>query len=649
MENQENPLLIIKNQVEEWTYANIGSDFTFRKNQLETIVHIVNSIVNEDVRTHVIQAPTGTGKSLMCIISAGVLAKYYDKRSYILASDLFLWKQYSDAIDKFRLRDFGYLKGSIGNYRCDITHTDYQTGRCRVQKVSIASLRNREQRHKMGYDCADTCLYMRQRFRAERTPVTLLTYQLWLYQMNLVEHEDNTGFTSRPVIFCDECHNIPDIVSLYAKPLIDVENDRKKLRHILRYAAKNDTRCPFSARCFRPDKLRDLMKEKLDSPHDAKKFNIADYVSMDSVMDNYELFIDALGVAEMTDAGPQVRMSALRDFSEFLYFMGRVAENALEDMAGNAAAVMNDKDKKKHLNDFKILSWMHNYESNIKEFMSSVSMAGADSFVVEENIDRVLQRVTYTLNCVKEDHLCYNYLMVHAKYKVMTSATVGNKQHFATSIGYKFMKPDEKMIFTDVPNIFDFSKSPIYFMPQYKMSYQNKNFDFPKIQQIIYRILSSEAYMNVRGMINTGSYDNARAIYQNAPPNVKQRLCMYLTSKDKADVIERYTHTKNKVLIGPTLVEGVDLPDDLCRFIIIVKMPYPNISSKVVKAKMNLFPLWYSSATSNLVIQNIGRGVRNENDWCTTFILDGCFQKLFETTAEQYPPEMRARIQVINS
>jgi Rad3-related DNA helicase len=173
--------------------------------------------------------------------------------------------------------------------------------------------------------------------------------------------------------------------------------------------------------------------------------------------------------------------------------------------------------------------------------------------------------------------------------------------------------------------------------------------DFPKIQDIIYKILSSNTYKDVRGMINTGSYENARAIYQNAPPNVRQRLCMYLTSKDKADVIERYTHTKNKVLIGPTLVEGVDLPDDLCRFIIIVKMPYPNIASKVVKAKMNLFPLWYSSATSNLVIQNIGRGVRNEHDWCTTFILDGCFQKLFESTADQYPPEMRARIQVINS
>ena len=102
MDTQENLLLKIKDQIEEWTSANIGYDFTFRKNQLETIVHIINSIVNDDVRTHVIQAPTGTGKSLMCIIAAGVLAKYYDMRSYILASDLYLWKQYSDAIDKFK-------------------------------------------------------------------------------------------------------------------------------------------------------------------------------------------------------------------------------------------------------------------------------------------------------------------------------------------------------------------------------------------------------------------------------------------------------------------------------------------------------------------------------------------------------------------
>lgn len=644
---EENPILKIKREVEDWTALNIGEDFQFRKNQLETIIHIIDSIVNKDVSTHVIQAPTGTGKSLMCIISAGVLAKYYDMNSYILASDLYLWKQYSDAIDNYKLKDFGYLKGSIGNYRCNMTHTDYMSGKCKMNKVGLNLLRNREWRNSHGYDCANTCLYMRQRFRAEKTPVTLLTYQLWLYQMNLVTHEDKMGFLPRKVIFCDECHNIPDIVSLYAKPVINVTQDRRKIRHIIKYALKNDVECTFSAECFRYDKLRELCSDVFISNG---KYRLQDYVTEESVLKNFDLFTDSLGVAEMTSAGPQVRLDTLREFKEMLIFVADIAERGLDCMAdGEVDAALTKKEKNRRQRDFKILSWMHNYQSMITEFMHSVMDAGADSFVIEENIDKVSSEVTYTLNCVKEDYLCHNFLMKWSKYKVMTSATVGSKAHFSANIGSRFMTESEKLVFTDVPNIFDFTRSPIYFIPNYKMSYQNKKYDFPRIQELIYKILESDAYKDVRGMINTGSYDNARQIYQNAPMNIRSRLCMYLTSKDKSDVIDRYVHSKNKILIGPTLIEGVDLPNDLCRLIIIVKMPYPNIASKVVKAKMQLFPLWYNSATSNLVIQNIGRGVRNEDDWCTTFILDGCFQSLYESTADQYPVELRNRIKLINS
>ena len=124
---------------------------------------------------------------------------------------------------------------------------------------------------------------------------------------------------------------------------------------------------------------------------------------------------------------------------------------------------------------------------------------------------------------------------------------------------------------------------------------------------------------------------------------------MYNTAKDKNVCIETYTKSKNKILIGPTLVEGVDLPGDLCRFIIIAKVPFPNIGSKQIKAKMELFPLWYDSTTSNNIIQNIGRGVRNETDYCTTFIVDGCFGSLYSRTISQYPLELQRRIITLNN
>ena len=104
--------------------------------------------------------------------------------------------------------------------------------------------------------------------------------------------------------------------------------------------------------------------------------------------------------------------------------------------------------------------------------------------------------------------------------------------------------------------------------------------------------------------------------------------------------------SKNTILIGPTLVEGIDLPGDMCRFIIILKIPYPVIVDEYVKRKMELFPLWYNSTTSNIIIQGIGRGNRFKEDYCTTYILDACFLNLYNATKSQYAEELQQRIKI---
>ena len=55
---------------------------------------------------------------------------------------------------------------------------------------------------------------------------------------------------------------------------------------------------------------------------------------------------------------------------------------------------------------------------------------------------------------------------------------------------------------------------------------------------------------------------------------------------------------------------------------------------------MELFSGWYENATSLKLIQTIGRGVRNEKDYCETFILDSNFFDIFEKTSSQYPEEL---------
>jgi Rad3-related DNA helicase len=123
-------------------------------------------------------------------------------------------------------------------------------------------------------------------------------------------------------------------------------------------------------------------------------------------------------------------------------------------------------------------------------------------------------------------------------------------------------------------------------------------------------------------------------------------MLLYNNAKEKTQMITIHQMSKNTILIGPTLVEGIDLPGEQCRFIIILKVPYPVIVDDYVKRKIELFPLWYNSTTSNIIIQGIGRGNRFTDDYCTTYILDACFLALYNSTKEQYSEELQKRIQI---
>ena len=124
-------------------------------------------------------------------------------------------------------------------------------------------------------------------------------------------------------------------------------------------------------------------------------------------------------------------------------------------------------------------------------------------------------------------------------------------------------------------------------------------------------------------------------------------MLLYNGSKEKNVCIKIHDISPNTILVGPSLNEGIDLPGDLCRFIIIMKVPYPSLADRLVKEKIKLFPHWYNSTTSNDIIQGIGRGVRYNGDWCVSYILDACFWRLYLETQDQYPDDFKNRLNII--
>ena len=623
----------IQKNIEEWVATNFNSNFTFRKYQLESIVYIIKSILLDNRQTQLIEAPTGSGKSLICVIAAGVLSTYYKKTCYILCSDLFLWRQYTNVIDNYKLKDFGYLKG-LSNYKCKINKQEVKNGKCKLDKIPYSSLKNPEWCKRHFYTCVRRCPYMIDRFKAENSKVTLMTYQLWLYHMNLVnKNEANITFDKRDVIFCDECHNIPNIIQSFCTPIFRGPDDIERFLELLDYA--EECNIEINNQDFI---INNLIKE------DAFKKDLTNIpISFNELYDVKEIK-DLLYYVyrSLCVVNENYNTKDIYDLLEILISIISLGFCTFEQIEEEVKQKSSETKGSLNLTLTRLnanKNWLTSYYTYLRDFYNFIKTCGIEYLVMEDTTNENKNK-EFSFSCAKEDYLCYNYLLKFSKYQIMLSATVGMHEAYDKNIGIQYTEQKISTL-SKIPSTFNFDRSPIYYIPNYKMGNSTKDRDFPMIRELCYKIINAN---NCRGLIHTGSYQNALMLYSNAPLNIKQRMILYNGSKQKEENIQNFKYSSNAILVGPTLMEGIDLPDDLCRFNIIMKVPYPNITGKLIKQKIELFPLWYDTTTSNNIIQCVGRGVRNENDYCVTYILDGCFSWLYQKTKEQYPKDFQQRL-----
>ena len=609
----------IEENIYDYVYENIGRDFEFRPYQFEKIVDIIeNILITKENHTHVIEAPTGSGKSLIIMISAGVLAKYYAMTSYILCSDLFLFDQYAKFLEDNPSLNFGMIKGQSGNYRCLINDQDARNGDCRLAQISWSSLFNQEKAIELGYPCAKDCEYVKARKKALKSNVVLMTYQLFLFTMFWSKKtKSDSYFKTRDILFCDECHNIPDIIQNKFSPSMSP----KEIEKLLEIYHQSE---------MRSYNLFDNEGYDIHKLYTADEFkNILDGI--------YAKFCD-------DTAGKIDDYEAICELVELLDKLSPTL-STLETVIGDAKrkGKLTSKDD---LNLYKTISHVRNSMCYWGDLIRTLDeIPNPQEYLVKQVEMTKEGDKKINFNCSKEDWMIYKYILCEANWKVFLSATVGGKEAYEENIGARFTA-DKCVRFDVVPSTFDFSKSPVYFLNKYKMSFKEKDASFEALKPIIYNIIKRHA--GQRGIIQTGSYDFAKKLIFYAPPEVSSRLLSYNGSKEKKDIVTTHQMMDDTILIGPTLVEGIDLPDDLCRFIIILKVPYPNLKDKLVSEKLKLFPLWYNSKTSNSIIQGIGRGVRNAKDYCVTYILDACFYKLYIETKSQYSKELQERIMIYN-
>jgi len=128
-----------------------------------------------------------------------------------------------------------------------------------------------------------------------------------------------------------------------------------------------------------------------------------------------------------------------------------------------------------------------------------------------------------------------------------------------------------------------------------------------------------------RGVVHVTSHAQANYIMEHVSQHNKERLTTTEGVLDRSELLRTHGAKEGSVLISPSFHQGVDLKDDLSRFQVIVKVPYPDLSDRRTRVKMQRDAGWYEWQTALRLVQTYGRSVRSETDHAVTYVLDSKF------------------------
>ena len=226
------------------------------------------------------------------------------------------------------------------------------------------------------------------------------------------------------------------------------------------------------------------------------------------------------------------------------------------------------------------------------------------------------------------------HIFEHSDQIVLMSATIIDHKKFAKSLGI------EKYQYIETKSNFNPKQSPIYLSNTYPLNYTNKEKFLPKIAKQVLELC--EVFKNDKGIIHTHSMEISNILKK----YLKGERFLFRDDMSNNERIldKHYNSQMPTILVSPSLTHGVDLKDNLARFCIIVKLPYPPLGNKRIKKLADRDSQWYQNQMLNALVQMCGRTTRSKQDYSTTYILDGNGFKILPQVKDRLPEHFFERI-----
>ena len=402
-----------------------------------------------------------------------------------------------------------------------------------------------------------------------------------------------------------------------------------------------------------------MYNQKLMESRDARVLIVDECHELDDVMSDFisikitEGLIKKLKFSGEKDIVNRLKsVTSISQYIEFLKSLQGEIIHTIESMEGGMSK--QSRNVKSDKRDLKLSKLFKTKNSDVKvmqlvtelkqtqlkiEVFLKEYKENPNNWVLETYYNEKLRQKELSL----EPIWAYDYLdkYIFSKYDMvfMMSGTILDKSLFCQLNGLDVTKA----VYYSIASPFALRNRPIYYMPVGKMSYKSKEDTFKKYVPYIQKLL--DKYKNKKGIIHTNSFELAKWIENSFDDN---RLIFHDSSNKDEMLKLHFDSDKPTVLTSPSMDTGVSFDNDLARFQIIAKIPYPSLGSQKNKMRMQNNPDWYAWKTCCTIQQACGRIVRSDMDYGDTIIIDGSFGDVMKHSSRFLTDWFQESIKKIN-
>lgn len=560
-------------------YKRIG--YEPRDSQVEHINQVLYAFLDEGYRNVVLSAPTGTGKSIIGAVVAEVVQKikYPDDHagaSFILTATNALLDQYTDSlIDESEPDECFNVIKGANNYDCSALSTTEEP-----QSAEHCALRifQKSGMDDMIQSHCNSCVFQHARSMKEKSRQLITNYAYYFVDRMYSQQP----MAKRAVCVFDEAHLLNDLFTEH------------------------------NAIYFSEKRLKTMAEE------------VSAELSLGNsdVFKNLKMVRDHLNAGKITESNHETYLKVL------LATYSKISEAAKMD------AERNVRSPSKYLKLNKLAKKYFNLGCKIDdlflfEYPSVFEFKPKDAKKGQAENECSIKPIFIGEMFEALDNADHNLLMsatISELYAKRTMSLPGTTKHIR--LAPQFPKENKKVIF---------------FKPQ-GLNYTSMKdpATIKKLCATSYEIVAHHTKLGDRGIILCPSFNVVESIAESLRlMRGGYKVFEHCRGEKLADWLEQFkSYTGGPaVLLTPSGFEGVDLPGDLSRYQIVVKMPYASLGDKRIKVILDTYPDIYGLMALQKVVQGAGRSVRSKEDHAVTYVLDTAAQRAFTSKDNEWKDE----------